>query len=71
MFQLNPSTVICGEFKQGKCEMSVTVKANAAASGVSANAKYQQGVAVFTLPKTGAMVAAAIGGQKFKFEPIK
>src|ERR1039457_2529283 len=35
------------------------------------NAKYEQGVAVFTLPKSGAMVAAAVGGQKFKFEPIK
>lgn len=46
-------------------------KANVAASGAAANAKYEQGVAVFTLPKSGAMVAAAIGGQKFKFEPLK
>jgi len=28
-------------------------------------------VAVFTLPKSGVMVSAALGGQKFKFEAIK
>ena len=46
-------------------------KASVAASGVAANAKYDQGIAVFTLPKAGAMVAAAVGGQKFKFAPIR
>jgi lipid-binding SYLF domain-containing protein len=58
-------------FKSAKWEMAAVAKAYVAASGVSANAKYQQGVAVFTLPKGGAMVGAAIGGQKFKFEAIK
>ena len=58
-------------FKSAKWEMSAKAKANVAASGVAANAKYEQGVAVFTLPKSGAMVAAAVGGQKFKFEPLK
>ena len=58
-------------FKKDKYEMSAKAKANVAASGVAANAKYEQGVAVFTLPKSGAMVAAAVGGQKFKFEPLK
>lgn len=58
-------------FKSSKWEMSAKAKANIAASGVAANAKYEQGVAVFTLPKAGAMVAAAVGGQKFKFEEIK
>jgi|ERR1017187_121340 lipid-binding SYLF domain-containing protein len=58
-------------FKTSKWEMSAKAKANVAASGVAENAKYEQGVAVFTLPKTGAMVAAAVGGQKFKFEAIK
>jgi lipid-binding SYLF domain-containing protein len=59
------------EFKKAKWEMSAKAKASVAASGVAENAKYEQGVAVFTLPKSGAMVAAAVGGQKFKFEPIK
>jgi lipid-binding SYLF domain-containing protein len=58
-------------FKNAKWEMSAKAKANVAASGVAANAKYEQGVAVFTLPKRGAMLAAAVGGQKFKFEPVK
>lgn len=57
--------------KQSKYEMSAQAKATVAASGAAANAKYDQGVAVFTLPKSGVMVAAAIGGQKFKFEPLK
>ena len=58
-------------FKQSQWEMSAKAKATIAASGASVNAKYEQGVAVFTLPKSGVMVAAAVGGQKFKFEPIK
>jgi lipid-binding SYLF domain-containing protein len=58
-------------FKKHKYEMSAAVKATIAASGAAANAKYEQGVAVFTLPKSGAMVQAAVGGQKFRFEPIR
>ncbi len=58
-------------FKQAKWGMAAGVKATMAASGAAAGAKYQQGVAVFTLPKSGAMVAAAIGGQKFEFTAIK
>src|ERR1035438_6172503 len=58
-------------FKTAKWEMSAKAKANVAASGVAENAKYEQGVAVFTLPKTGAMVAAAVGGQKIDAEPAK
>jgi lipid-binding SYLF domain-containing protein len=58
-------------FKQSEYAMSATAKASVAASGVAANAKYDQGVAVFTLPKSGAMVKAAVGGQKFKFAPLK
>jgi len=58
-------------FKKSQWEMSAKAKANAAAAGASVNAKYEQGVAVFTLPKTGLMVAAIVGGQKFKFEAIK
>ena len=58
-------------FKTSEYKMSAAAKASVVASGVAANAKYEQGVAVFTLPKSGAMVAAAVGGQKFKFEPIR
>ena len=58
-------------FEQNEFTMSATAKASVAASGVAANAKYDQGVAVFTLPKSGAMVKATVGGQKFKFAPLK
>mgnify|MGYP001570072679 CR=1 FL=1 len=51
--------------------MSAQVSGGVAAEGVSANAKYEQGVAVFTLPRSGLMGEASIGGQKFKFRPIK
>src|SRR4030095_6697352 len=45
-------------FKASEYKMSAAAKASVAASGVAANAKYEQGMAVFTLPKAGAMVAA-------------
>jgi lipid-binding SYLF domain-containing protein len=57
------------DFKEGKFEMSAEVSAVVAAEGASKAAKYKNGVAVFTLPKKGAMVQASIGGQKFKYEP--
>ena len=57
-------------FKEGQLTMAADAKATVAASGASANAKYQQGVAVFALPKSGAMVSASVGGQKFKVELI-
>ena len=58
-------------FKASEYKMSAAAKASVVASGVAANAKYEQGIAVFTLPKAGAMVAAVVGGQKFKFAPIR
>ncbi len=57
-------------FKKGKFALSAQVSAVAAASGASANAKYQLGVAVFTLAKGGLMYEASVGGQKFKFKAI-
>jgi lipid-binding SYLF domain-containing protein len=57
-------------FKKGEWTMAAQVSAVALKSGVSANAKYKEGVAVFTLTKAGAMAEASIGGQKFSYEPI-
>ena len=39
-------------------------------AGASANAKYKEGVAVFTASKGGLMAEASVGGQKFSFEPF-
>ncbi len=58
-------------FKQDKFEWSAGVSAVAAGEGASKDAKYMQGVAVFTLAKKGLMAEASVGGQKFKFTPIK
>jgi lipid-binding SYLF domain-containing protein len=55
-------------FKDNRVEFSAQVSAVAAASGASANAKYVEGVMVFTMQKGGLMYEASVGGQKFKFE---
>lgn len=57
-------------FKKNKVELSAQVSAVAAASGASANAKYVEGVAVFTMTKGGLMYEASVGGQQFKFEAM-
>jgi lipid-binding SYLF domain-containing protein len=59
------------DFKSGQFEMSADVSAVAAAEGASKSAKYKNGVIVFALPKKGLMVQASVGGQKFKYEPLK
>jgi lipid-binding SYLF domain-containing protein len=55
-------------FKENRVELSAQVSAVAASAGASANAKYVEGVMVFTMQKGGLMYEAAVGGQKFKFE---
>jgi len=59
------------DFKSGKFEMSADVSAVAAAEGASKAANYKNGVMVFALPTKGLMVQASVGGQKFKYEPLK
>jgi lipid-binding SYLF domain-containing protein len=54
-------------FKANKVEMSAQVSAVAAAAGASANAKYVDGVAVFTRTMGGLWFEASVGGQKFKY----
>jgi hypothetical protein len=56
-------------FKHGNFAFAAQVSAVAIKSGASANAKYQNGVAVFTMAKGGLMYEASVGGQKFGFQP--
>jgi lipid-binding SYLF domain-containing protein len=56
-------------FKTGKFSIGADVSAVVAAEGASKTARFSQGVAVFTLPTKGLMVQAAVGGQKFSFQP--
>lgn len=58
-------------FKKGELQLSAQVSAVAVQAGASANAKYRDGVAVFTIAKTGFMYEASVGGQKFSFKPKK
>lgn len=53
--------------KQSKMEFSSQVSAVAVKSGVSKNAKYTDGVSVFTQDLAGLMAEATVGGQKFKY----
>ena len=57
------------KFKESRYAVSAQVRAVAAAEGAAANAKYEHGVAVFTLAKGGLIYEASVGGQKFKFIP--
>jgi lipid-binding SYLF domain-containing protein len=58
------------KFKESEFAMSAQLSAVAAAEGASKNAKYVDGVMVFTRAKQGLMAEASVGGQKFKFEPL-
>jgi lipid-binding SYLF domain-containing protein len=58
-------------FKSGNFAFSAQASAVALKSGVSANAKYANGVAVFTMGEAGLMYEASIGGQKFSYEPVQ
>ena len=57
-------------FKSGNFALAAQVSAVAAASGAAASAKYQQGVAVFTVAVGGLMFEASVGGQKFGYTPF-
>ena len=54
-------------FTKDKFEFSAQASAVAVTAGASANAKYTNGVMIFTQQKGGLMYEASIGGQKFKY----
>ena len=56
-------------FKANDFKLSAQASAVAAAEGVAADAKYELGVAIFTLARGGVMFEASVGGQKFEFKP--
>lgn len=57
-------------FRSGNLAFAAQASAVALKSGASANAKYDNGVAVFTLGEAGLMYEASIGGQKFSYDPL-
>jgi lipid-binding SYLF domain-containing protein len=56
-------------FKTGNFAFSAQASAVAVSAGASSDAKYDRGVAVFTMTRGGLMFEASIGGQKFDYEP--
>jgi lipid-binding SYLF domain-containing protein len=56
-------------FTDGNYELGAQISAVAATSGASANADYDDGVAIFTITKGGLMYEASVGGQKFSYTP--
>ena len=59
------------DFKQSTMAFDARATAIAASAGAAAAADYRRGVITFTLPESGLMAQAAIGGQKFRYEPVK
>lgn len=57
------------EFIKGNFELGAQASAIALKAGISADADYSNGVAIFTMPQKGLMYEAVIAGQKFSFEP--
>jgi lipid-binding SYLF domain-containing protein len=58
------------QFKGGNYEFSAETSAVAAGSGAGKAANYRNGVAVFTFAWEGLMAQAAMGGQKFTYQPL-
>ncbi len=57
-------------FKENRFEFSAQASAVAVTTGASANAKYSNGVMIFTQTKGGLMYEASIGGQKFDYRDL-
>jgi len=67
LFQ-NQSTL--QDFQNSTFTFDARANAVAAASGAAKTADYTNGVLVFDIPQGGLMFQAAIGGQKFRYEPV-
>ena len=58
------------DFQSGNFELGAQASAVAVTAGASADASYDNGVAIFTLAKGGLMYEAAVAGQKFGYTAI-
>jgi lipid-binding SYLF domain-containing protein len=55
-------------FKAGNFRFDAQATAVAIKSGSGANAKFANGIAVFTMDEAGLMFEASVGGQKFNYQ---
>ena len=58
-------------YVEGKVKLSAQASAVAVTAGASADAAYNDGVAIFTMVNGGLMYEASVGGQKFKTKEFK
>ncbi|HTJ11297.1 MAG TPA: YSC84-related protein [Dinghuibacter sp.] len=58
-------------FMKNKIEFSGQASAIAAKAGASSDANYRNSVVVFSQEKTGLMLEASLGGQKFAYRELK
>lgn len=56
------------QFKGGNFELSAQASVVAVTKGASVDAKYRNGIMVFTQEKGGLMYEASVGGQKFGYD---
>ncbi len=57
-------------FKSGNYAFAAQASAVALHSGAASQAKYTDGVAIFTATNAGLMFEASVGGQKFSYQPL-
>jgi lipid-binding SYLF domain-containing protein len=62
------NTAAVERFKNGNFRFDAQATAVAVKSGAGANAKFADGVAVFTMDEAGLMYEASVGGQKFSYQ---
>lgn len=62
------STQALDKFLLGNYEFGAQATAVALKSGEGTNAKFRNGVAVYTMDEAGLMFEAAVGGQKFSYQ---
>lgn len=58
------------KFKSGSYELSANASAVILDEGFSRDLEFQDGVAIVTVPKGGAMAGISVGGQRFEFRPL-
>ncbi len=58
-------------FKAGSYELEANASAVILDKGISKEIEFQNGVAIITVPKGGAMAGISVGGQRFDFTPVQ
>ncbi|MFN4762219.1 YSC84-related protein [Gillisia sp. Q332] len=57
------------DFKDGSFQLSGNISAVILEEGASKDVEFNNGIAVVTMPKAGAMAGISVGGQRFEFFP--